>query len=117
MRAKPRSAHGRRRSAATASSGAMSPDRTPSSNRLRATSSTAVLCSAMPRIAFLGPLGTFTEEALLSQPDLAVAELVPLRSIPDVLAATQAGEVDLGFVAIQHAIEGTVTAAIQRLPL
>ena len=69
----------------------------------------------MPRIAFLGPLGTFTEEALLSQSDLAAAELVPVRSIPDVLAATEAGEVDLGFVAIENAIEGTVTAAIDAL--
>ena len=69
----------------------------------------------MLRIAFLGPLGTFTEEALLSQPDLAAAELVPLRSIPEVLRATEAGEADAGFVAIENAIEGTVTAAIDAL--
>jgi prephenate dehydratase len=69
----------------------------------------------MPRIAFLGPLGTFTEEALLSQPDLAADELVPARSIPEVLGMTERGEVDLGFVAIENAIEGTVTAAIDAL--
>jgi prephenate dehydratase len=69
----------------------------------------------MPRIAFLGPLGTFTEEALLSQPDLASDELVPVSSIPEVLEITQAGEVDLGFVAIENAIEGTVNAAIDAL--
>ena len=69
----------------------------------------------MPRIAFLGPLGTFTEEALLSQPDLASAELVPEPSINDVLAVTEAGEVDLGFVAIENAIEGTVNASIDAL--
>ena len=34
-----------------------------------------------PRVAFLGPPGTFSEEALLSQPDLAAGELVPIRSI------------------------------------
>src|SRR5436309_1192682 len=115
MRAKPRSAHGSRRRAATASSGEVAPDRTPSSNPLRADSSTAVLCCAMPRIAFLGPLGTFTEEALLSQDDLAKADLVPARSIPEVLALTEKGDVDLGFVAIENAIEGTVTAAIDAL--
>src|SRR5437763_10993424 len=115
MSAKRRSAHGRRRSATTASSGAISPNRTPSSNRLRESSSTAVLCCAMPRIAFLGPLGTFTEEALLSQPDLASGELVPVGSIPDVLAVTEAGDVDCGFVAIENAIEGTVNAAIDAL--
>jgi prephenate dehydratase len=69
----------------------------------------------MSRIAFLGPLGTFTEEALLSQPDLATGELVPVRSIPEVLSVTERGEVDLGFVAIENALEGTVSAAIDAL--
>ena len=69
----------------------------------------------MPRIGFLGPLGTFTEQALLSQDDLKAMELVPLTSIPDVLAATECGEVDLGFVPIENAIEGTVNVAIDML--
>jgi prephenate dehydratase len=69
----------------------------------------------MPRIGFLGPLGTFTEQAVLSQDDLATMELVPLGSIPEVLAATEAGEVDLGFVPIENAIEGTVNAAVDPL--
>ena len=62
----------------------------------------------MTRIGFLGPLGTFTEQALKSQPDLARAELVPYRTMPDVLDAVDAGEVDLGFVAIENSIEGAV---------
>src|SRR5947207_2555213 len=106
-RAKPRSAHGSRRNVATASSGATSPDRTPSSKARRAGSSTPVLCCAVPRIGFLGPLGTFTEQALLTQADLAAMDLVPLTSNTDVLAAVEAGEVDLGFVPIENAIEGT----------
>jgi prephenate dehydratase len=69
----------------------------------------------MPRIGFLGPLGTFTEQALLSQPDLAAGELVPLPSIPDVLTATSAGEVDLGFVAIENSIEGSVNVTLDTL--
>ena len=69
----------------------------------------------MPRVAFLGPFGTFTEQALRSQPDLAAAELVPLRSMPDVVAAVEAGEVDLGFVAIENSIEGTVNVAQDEL--
>ncbi|HEY0518972.1 MAG TPA: prephenate dehydratase [Ilumatobacteraceae bacterium] len=60
------------------------------------------------RIGFLGPLGTFTEQALKSQPDLAGAELVLYRTMPDVLDAVESGEVDLGFVAIENSIEGTV---------
>ena len=39
------------------------------------------------RIAFLGPFGTFTEQALRTQPDLAAAELVAHRTVPDVLDA------------------------------
>jgi prephenate dehydratase len=60
------------------------------------------------RIGFLGPFGTFTEQALVSQPDLKTAELVPFRSVPDVLDAVAAGDVDAGFVPIENSIEGTV---------
>jgi prephenate dehydratase len=67
------------------------------------------------RIGFLGPPGTFTEEALLTQADLADAELMPLRSMPDVLAATEAGDVDLGFVALENSIEGTVNVSLDAL--
>ena len=69
----------------------------------------------MRRVAFLGPPGTFTEEALLSQPDLAEAELVPLRSMPEVLGAAQAGEADYGFVALENSIEGTVNLSLDSL--
>ena len=34
---------------------------------------------------------------------------------PDVLAATEAGEVDLGFVAIENSIEGTVNVTLDTL--
>ena len=49
------------------------------------------------RIAFLGPFGTFTEQALRTQPDLDIAELVAHRTVPDVLDAVSAGEADAGF--------------------
>jgi prephenate dehydratase len=68
-----------------------------------------------PRVAFLGPLGTFTEEALLAQPDLAEADLVAHRSMPEVLAATVAGDVDLGFIALENSIEGSVLLVLDRL--
>lgn len=60
------------------------------------------------RIGFFGPFGTFTEQALLTQADLAKAELVPFRSVPDVLDAVTRGDVDAGFVPIENSIEGTV---------
>ena len=61
-------------------------------------------------IAFLGPVGTFSEQALRSQPDLASAVAVPMSTFGEVLRATEDGEVDYAFVAIENAIEGTVNA-------
>jgi prephenate dehydratase len=69
------------------------------------------------RIGFLGPSGTFSEQALLSQKDLAAMEPVAFTTIPEVLAATEAGDVDLGFVPIENSIEGTVNAALDVLAL
>jgi prephenate dehydratase len=60
------------------------------------------------RVAYFGPAGTFTEQALLTQPDLVELERLPLRTVPDVLDAVTAGEADLGFVPIENSIEGTV---------
>ncbi len=60
------------------------------------------------RVGFFGPFGTFTEQALLTQADLADGELIPFRTVPDVLDAVDTGMVDLGFVPIENSIEGTV---------
>jgi prephenate dehydratase len=67
------------------------------------------------RVGFLGPPGTFTEEALFTQPDLAGAEAVPIGSMFDVLAAVEEGSVELGFVAMENSIEGTVNVTLDSL--
>ena len=66
-------------------------------------------------VAYFGPAGTFTEEALLTQPDLAAAVLEPRASIDEVLQAVASGEVERGFVPIENGIEGTVPATIDGL--
>ena len=66
-------------------------------------------------MAYLGPPGTFTEEALLTQPDLAAAKHKLCRSIPEVLESAAEGQVDLGFTAIENSIEGTVNVALDAL--
>ena len=66
-------------------------------------------------MAYFGPEATFTQEALLTQPDLAGAELRALPSITAVLEAVARGDVDLGFVPIENGIEGTVSATIDGL--
>lgn len=59
-------------------------------------------------IGYFGPAGTFTEQALLTQVDLATHTHVPFRTVPDVLDAVESGDVKLGFVPIENSIEGTV---------
>ena len=66
-------------------------------------------------VAYFGPQATFTQEALLTQGDLAGADLTPLGSITAVLDAVADGDVELGFVPIENAIEGTVSATIDGL--
>jgi prephenate dehydratase len=70
---------------------------------------------ARPTVAFLGPEGTFTEQALLSQSDLAGHDLVPLPSIPEVLHAVEQRRADMGFVAVENSIEGAVTVTVDNL--
>ena len=67
------------------------------------------------RVGLLGPRGTFAEQALLTQPDLAGHERVRYATMADVLRATEDGEVDLGFVAIENSIEGTVNVTSDTL--
>ncbi len=60
------------------------------------------------RVGFFGPFGTFTQQALLSQPDLLEAEHVAYRTVPDVLDAVESGDIDVGVVPIENSIEGMV---------
>jgi prephenate dehydratase len=67
------------------------------------------------RVSFLGPHGTFAEQAVLTQPDLAALEAAPERSVPEVIAAVERGESELGVVPIENSIEGTVTVTLDTL--
>jgi len=66
-------------------------------------------------IVFLGPAGTFTEEALFTQPDYAAAEVVPAATLAEALEAVHQGRATLAFVPIENAIEGTVNATVDSL--
>jgi prephenate dehydratase len=66
----------------------------------------------LPRIAYFGPQGTFTEQAART---FAHAELVPVDTVPLVLAAVRTGEVDAGCVPVENSVEGAVTATMDAL--
>ncbi len=68
----------------------------------------------MTRFAFLGPEGTFTEEALMSL-GLEGTIAVPKLSIPDVFEAVESGEADRGIVPIENSVEGSVNATLDAL--
>lgn len=66
------------------------------------------------KIAFLGPFGTFTEQAAW-QVAPSGAELIPMTSTPAAMDAVRAGEVDRAVVPIENSIEGGVNATLDSL--
>jgi prephenate dehydratase len=70
---------------------------------------------ALRSLAFFGPFGTFTEQALRSQADLADLELIECRSVPDVLDAVESATADAGIVPIENSIEGMVNFTLDAL--
>lgn len=68
-----------------------------------------------PTLGYLGPIGTFTEQAVFTQPDLAEMDHRQFGTIVEVLRAVEAGTVEHGFAAIENMIEGAVNATIDTL--
>src|ERR1700760_3296581 len=67
------------------------------------------------RAAYLGPPGTFSEEAL---PGAAPSwEGVPVRTLRDVVLAVQRGTVERGVVPFENALEGGVDPVLDALAL
>ncbi len=67
----------------------------------------------MKRISYLGPAGTYTEEAvILYDPQ---AHKVPCPTIAAAVAAVEQGEADAGVVPIENSIEGSVTETLDLL--
>jgi prephenate dehydratase len=68
----------------------------------------------MPKqLAFLGPAGTFSEEAALLYDDKA--QLVPFPSISAVALAVDTGMVEEGIVPIENSLEGSVPETLDLL--
>jgi prephenate dehydratase len=67
------------------------------------------------RIAYLGPAGTFTEDAL--RESVAVNDLVPVRTatVRDAILAVERGEADRALVPFENSIEGSVRATLDAL--
>lgn len=68
----------------------------------------------MPRYAYLGPEGTFSEAALLSL-GIEDLEAVSCSSIDEVFEAVERGRADAGVVPIENSVEGSVPATLDAL--
>jgi prephenate dehydratase len=67
------------------------------------------------RVGFLGPAGTFSEEALLAGADPALIEAVALESIYETVAALRRGEVEFSLVPIENSLEGSINVTLDLL--
>jgi prephenate dehydratase len=66
------------------------------------------------RVGFLGPAGTFTEEALRASAPGSV-EAVPFPTVYETVMAVHLGQVDRAVVPIENSVEGSVTATLDAL--
>jgi prephenate dehydratase len=69
------------------------------------------------RIAYFGPEGTFTQEALIKAAGSGSYEPVPLPTIYDTVMAVHEGSVDRALVPIENSLEGSVTATLDALAM
>jgi prephenate dehydratase len=68
-----------------------------------------------PRVGYLGPEGTFTEEALLSSTEPGAVEAVATRTIYDTILALARGEVEWAVVPIENSLDGSVSVTLDLL--
>lgn len=72
------------------------------------------------RVAYLGPPGTFSEEALRQSGFLAAdattpENLIPVDTLPEAIAAVATGEADRALVPVENSIEGSVRPTLDGL--
>ena len=66
------------------------------------------------RVAYLGPAGTFSEQALLKQFGSSV-DAVPCLSIDEVFRAVEADAADFAIVPVENSTEGSITRTLDLL--
>jgi prephenate dehydratase len=67
------------------------------------------------RIAYLGPAGTFTEDALGEAIPAGGFEPLRMGTIPEAIIAVQAGTADRALVPIENSIEGSIRPTLDAL--
>jgi prephenate dehydratase len=68
-----------------------------------------------PRVGYLGPEGTFSEEALLASASRGAVEPVPLATIYDAAEQLRSGALEWAVVPIENSLEGSVSVTLDLL--
>jgi prephenate dehydratase len=69
------------------------------------------------RVAYLGPRGTFSEDALRAAVGSDEVERVPMASVYSAIVSVQSGEADRALVPFENSIEGAVSGTLDTLAL
>jgi prephenate dehydratase len=68
-----------------------------------------------PRVGYLGPEGTFSEEALLSSAASDSIEPIPRATIYETVMALRDGEVEWAIVPIENSLDGSISVTLDLL--
>ncbi len=71
--------------------------------------------AARPRVGYLGPAGTFSEEALLASAAVDAVEPVAQASIYDAVMALRQGDLSWAIVPIENSLEGSISVTLDLL--
>jgi prephenate dehydratase len=71
----------------------------------------------MTTYAYLGPAGTFAEQALLTVVDAAAADLLSCATVDAALAEVRAGRADAAMVPLENSVEGAVAVTVDGLAI
>jgi prephenate dehydratase len=66
-------------------------------------------------VAYLGPAGTFSEEALLRSARAENVEHVPVKTIYDAVIAVRSGDAQFAVVPLENSLEGSVSVTLDLL--
>lgn len=69
------------------------------------------------RFTYLGPAGTFAEQALRTVPAASRGELIPAVTVAEAVQAVRDGDADAALVPMENSVEGAVGATMDELAL